>query len=1026
MKNRLLIIIAAFVSLLFNSGINYAQVINLGTAADFVLFTTNGAVTNVGTTHLTGHVGTNVGGSTGFGNVDGVMHDQDPGSAQATLDLNVAYLELDAAISTNSPGVLLGSGMTLVAGVHNIPAAATMNGELNLDAQNDPNAVFIIQIEGAFGIGANAEVKLLNDAQACNVYWKVDGAVSMAPGVIMKGTIVAYNDFISMSAGDSLEGRALSINGAVGVSGIVARTPLGCLAPILTGPANPDLLTTECFVLFSAIGPVTNVGITTVTGDVGTNSESPLGFDPLLVTGTIHPVPDAFTAQCAADVTTVYNDLSAIPYDIELLYPALFGNNLVLTPHVYLMNSAVTFTDTLFLNAQGNPDAVFVFQVYGAFSSGTYSNIVLQNGAQAKNVYWVMNGAIEVGDYSIFNGSIISQGAVDLLTGVTFYGRVLTAVGAVSTFAIDAIMPTSCAPIFTAEPNDTLVCDGESASFTIISDGVGLTYQWRRGNVDLINGGNISGATTATLTINPATILDEATDYNVIVTGSFAPADTSVFVSLTIDTAPVITMEPSDTTVCLGESASFTVVASGLGNTYQWRRGIVDLIDGASISGATTATLIIDPTTLADAANDYNVLITGTCLPDAISVDVSLIVDEAPLITMQPNDTTVCLGESAGFTIVASGVGNTYQWRRGIVDLVDGGAISGATTATLIIDPTTVLDAGNDYNVVVSGACLPDVISNDVALTVEEAPGITTQPMDETVCLGDAASFTVVASGGAGITYQWRKGIVDLVDGGAISGATTATLIIDPTILLDAASDYNVVVSGLCLPDVISDDVALVVNVCLPDVSVVKTASSMTPIIGEDVVFTITANNLGLTDVTGVEVEDILQNGYTYVSSNATIGTYDEMTGVWIIGNLNAGDSETLTIVATVNQTGDYENTAEITINEVELDITNNVSTILPIPSDFFIPEGFSPNGDMVNDVFFIRGILAFPSNEFTVFNRWGNIVFSAQPYQNTWDGKSGSDFNVGGDVLPVGTYFYVLNLGDASEIYKGTIYLNN
>jgi len=1025
MKRKLLIFIAAFVSLMFTSSVSYAQVINLGTAADFVLFTTNGAVTNVGITQLTGHVGSNVGGSTGFGNVDGVMHDMTPASAQATLDLNVAYLELDGALVTNSPGVLLGSGMTLVPGVHNIPAAATMNGELNLDAQNDPNAVFIIQIEGAFGIGANAEVKLLNDAQACNVYWKVDGAVSLAPGVIMKGTIVAFNDFISMSAGDSLEGRALSINGAIGVTGIVARTPLGCLAPILTGPANPDLLSLECFVLFSAIGPVTNVGVTTVTGDVGTNSGSTLGFDPLLVTGTIHPVPDAFTIQVATDFTTVYNDLIALPYDIELLYPPLFGNNLELTPHIYLMNGAVTLTDSLYLNAQGNADAVFVFQVNGAFGAGTYSNVILMNGAQAKNIYWVINGAISIGDYSILNGSIVSQGAIDLLTGVTLYGRALTGVGEINTFAIDAIMPTLCSPSNLIEPMDTIVCDGESASFTVTADGVGLTYQWRIGLVDLVDGGNISGATTATLTINPATIADEATDYNVVISGTYNPAITSVNVSLTIDEAPVITTEPMDVVVCEGEPAIFTVVASGLGLTYQWRLGLVDLIDGGSISGAMTATLTIDPTTLLDAANNYNVVVTGTCLPDAISVDVSLTIDEATAITTEPMDVVVCEGEPAIFTVVASGLGLTYQWRLGLVDLVDGGSISGAMTATLTIDPTTLLDAANNYSVVVTGTCLPNAISVDVSLTIDEAPVITTQPMNETVCLGESASFTVAASG-LGNTYQWRKGLVDLVDGGSVSGATTATLTINPTTLLDAVNNYNVVITGTCLPDAISNNVALAVNTCLLDVSVVKTASSMAPIVGQNVVFTITANNFGSTDVTGVEVEDILQNGYTYVSSTATIGTYDPITGVWNIGNLNAGDSETLTIVATVNQTGNYENTAEITINEFETDITNNVSTILPIPSDFFIPEGFSPNGDMVNDVFVIRGIMNYPSNEFKVYNRWGNIVFSAQPYENTWDGKSISNFNIGGDLLPVGTYFYVLDLGDGSDTYKGTIYLNN
>lgn len=844
MKNRLLYLVVTVVALLFFPKVNFGQAPNLGTAADFVLFTTNGAVTNAGTTfltHLTGHVGANVGGSTGFGNVDGVMHDQDPASAQATLDLDAAYLQLDAAIATNSPGVLLGGGMTLVPGVHNIPAAATMNGELNLDALNDPNAIFIIQIEGAFGIAANAKVNLLNQALACNVYWKVDGAVTMATDVVMKGTIVAYNDFILMSAGDSLEGRALSINGAIGVTSIVARTPLFCLAPILTGPPNPDLLSTECFGIFSSIGPVVDDGSSSVTGDVGSNSEIPLGYNPLLVTGTIHGAPNAITAQAATDVTTVYNALIAIPYDIELLSPAEFGHDLVLTPHVYVMNGAVTFTDSLYLNAQGNPDAVFVFQVFGAFSTSTFSNIILQNGAQAKNVYWVMNGAISIADYSIFQGTIISQGSVDLLTGVTFYGRVLTAVGAVNTYSVDVIMPTSCSPFTNTEPSDTLVCDGQSASFTVTASGAGLTYQWRRGNVDLVDGGNISGAQTATLTINPATIADEATDYNVIVTGTFAPADTSIYVSLTIDSAPVITTQPVDQLACIGDSISFNVVASGLNLTYQWRKGLVNLVNGPSVSGANTSTLTINPVSLTDFAIDYNVLVTGTCLPNDSSVNVSLIQDS-----------------------------------------------------------------------------------------------------------------------------------------------------------------------------------------CVFDLSVTKSASDMTPFLGTTVTFTIIASNIGLTDGTGVEVNEMLQSGFVYVSSTTTSGTYNNITGLWTIGNMSSGAIDTLTITATVVANGNYSNSVNIYANESDIDMSNNSASILLVPTDFHIPEGFSPNDDLINDLFVIRGILYFPNNQFTVFNRWGVKVFEASNYQNTWDGTSQSNLNIGGDVLPVGTYFYVLDLGDGSDFYKGTIYLNN
>lgn len=104
MKNKLLFTLLTFVALFTFPSENFGQVINLGTAKDFVLFTTVGAVTNTGTTHLTGNVGSNVGSSTGFGNVDGVMHDQDGASAAAGTDLATAYGQLNAAIPTLFPG----------------------------------------------------------------------------------------------------------------------------------------------------------------------------------------------------------------------------------------------------------------------------------------------------------------------------------------------------------------------------------------------------------------------------------------------------------------------------------------------------------------------------------------------------------------------------------------------------------------------------------------------------------------------------------------------------------------------------------------------------------------------------------------------------------------------------------------------------------------------------------------------------------------------------------------------------------
>lgn len=447
MKSQLLTIFGGLGFMLLPI-VNQAQAPNLGTAANFVLFSTNGAVSNSGISQLTGNVGTNNGSSTAFGNVNGVMHDGDGASAQCAADLLIAYNQLNATVPAFFPAPLLGNGQTLIPGVYSISGNATLNLDLILNAQGNPNAVFILQIQGALSTNASSKVKLINGALACNVFWKVEGLVSMAAGSTMRGTIIANNAAILMNTGDTLEGRALSTAGAVTVDGVLAYTPIGCGSPVLNGPVAPALGATACYALFSANGPVGNTGVTTVTGDIGTNVGLTTGYNALNVTGTIHPIPDVSTSSCAADLLTMYNYLNTLPYDIELLYPAQFGKNLVLTPHTYVMNSAVTFVDTLFLNARGNPNAVFVIQSNGALTTGTYANVILKEGAQAKNVYWKIEGSVNINNYSNFKGTVVcNNGSVSLTSGTDLKGRVLATNGAVNTAEISAIIAPGCAAI---------------------------------------------------------------------------------------------------------------------------------------------------------------------------------------------------------------------------------------------------------------------------------------------------------------------------------------------------------------------------------------------------------------------------------------------------------------------------------------------------------------------------------------------------------------------------------------------------
>ncbi|MBI2281161.1 MAG: gliding motility-associated C-terminal domain-containing protein [Bacteroidetes bacterium] len=164
--------------------------------------------------------------------------------------------------------------------------------------------------------------------------------------------------------------------------------------------------------------------------------------------------------------------------------------------------------------------------------------------------------------------------------------------------------------------------------------------------------------------------------------------------------------------------------------------------------------------------------------------------------------------------------------------------------------------------------------------------------------------------------------------------------------------------------------------------------------------------NLNAATVSGANYDWTGPNGF--VSSNQNP----------VILSATALEAGTYTLTVTdITCSSSSSSNITVVINDCSTDTSNVL--------DFNIPEGFSPNNDGTNDLFVIRGIDRFPANTFVIFNRWGVQIFEASPYKNEWDGKSTTGIRIGGDDLPVGTYFYLLDLGDGSEIYKGTIYLN-
>ncbi|MGD6006379.1 DUF11 domain-containing protein, partial [Xanthomonas citri pv. citri] len=114
------------------------------------------------------------------------------------------------------------------------------------------------------------------------------------------------------------------------------------------------------------------------------------------------------------------------------------------------------------------------------------------------------------------------------------------------------------------------------------------------------------------------------------------------------------------------------------------------------------------------------------------------------------------------------------------------------------------------------------------------------------------------------------------------------------------------------------------------DLAVVKTASSATPVVGTNVTFTITLTNNGPSAAAGVNVNDQLPAGYTFVSATPSLGTYHYGTGVWAVGALANGAIATLQIVATVRATGSYVNTATATSTTSDPTPGNNTATNTP------------------------------------------------------------------------------------------------
>ncbi|MBO6880310.1 gliding motility-associated C-terminal domain-containing protein [Winogradskyella sp.] len=511
-------------------------------------------------------------------------------------------------------------------------------------------------------------------------------------------------------------------------------------------------------------------------------------------------------------------------------------------------------------------------------------------------------------------------------------------------------------------------------------------------------------------------------------TGTDDPTDTTIPENPSIETVKtvMITNDVAPSGASLGDEMTYTITVTNTGNVTLDSVGIVDTFTDAN---GNTLTLASGPTFVSsDAGSAEGTLQVG----ETATYEATYIVQQDAV-------------DAGGFqnSVVASGdspAGTTVNDTSDDDDDTDGNTEDDPTETIIPPNPSislikTTLPLEDTNGDGIAGS-IDDIISyvfiventGNLTLTnidVQDAlPGLTLMggPIAQ-LLPGEIDSTTFTA------TYQITQ--TDLDTGFVTNSATVSSEAPggDPSDdVTDTSDDPNDNSNNDDNGDGEPDDPTVTFVNSIFDLEVDKVVDELQPVVGDEVTFTIEVANIGNVTATNVVISEQIPSGYVFVSAITTAGTYSDIEGEWTVGQLDPDQVEILQITVEVLGIGDYANTVFVLNANGGTDVnpSNDEDTAAVDPICLTIYNEFSPNGDGVNETFVIDCLERFPNNKLEVYNRWGNIVYTKNGYLNDWDGTSNGRAVINqSDKLPVGTYYYVLDLGDGSEPRVGWLYIN-